>query len=209
MTPEPTMNTIAHYFNQIPVQEYAAHYRDADYFITLCRQCPRYENSWACPPFEPPYADRFLQPPYGTVHLIATQIQTDRSEHNDPQTIEERDIRIKSTIETVREKTDATLLKLEKIYPGSRAFFAGSCIRCQDTGCTRKEGLPCLFPDRVRPSLESIGFNIGKTTTELFQLELKWSTDTRLPEYFVLVSGLIVRLPVEKLEKQWNRLMNR
>lgn len=56
--------------------------------------------------------------------------------------------------------------------------------------CTRPEGLPCRHPDRVRPSLEACGFDIGRTTSELFGIELKWGAEGKLPEYLTLVCGL-------------------
>lgn len=58
-------------------------------------------------------------------------------------------------------------------------------------GCTRREGLPCRYPDKVRPSLESMGFDIGKTAKELFGLELKWASYGMLPEYYVLVGAVM------------------
>lgn len=58
-------------------------------------------------------------------------------------------------------------------------------------GCTRREGLPCRHPDKVRPSLESMGFDIGKTAKELFGLELKWASYGMLPEYYVLVGAVM------------------
>ena len=42
-------------------------------------------------------------------------------------------------------------------------------------------GKPCRHPELVRPSLEACGFDIGKTTAELFGIDLKWGTDGKLP----------------------------
>ena len=44
--------------------------------------------------------------------------------------------------------------------------------------------------DRVRPSLEAFGFDIGAISSELLHNELKWSRDGQFPEYFTLVSAL-------------------
>lgn len=56
---------------------------------------------------------------------------------------------------------------------------------------------PCRYPDRIRPSLESLGFDIGKTASELLGIELKWSEpgSSGLPEYFTLVSGFFSSRP--------------
>ena len=114
-------------------------------------------------------------------------------------------------LEQTRVVMDRELLEKEAQLHG-RAFFAGTCLLCgrgagQGTkrgakrgakqgaessgGCTRREGLPCRHPDKVRPSLESMGFDIGKTAKELFGLELKWASDGKLPEYYVLVGAVM------------------
>lgn len=117
-------------------------------------------------------------------------------------------------LEHTRVVMDRKLLEKEAQLHG-RAFFAGTCLLCgrgaaatdggadvrggmfagqgaeQGGGCTRREGLPCRHPDKVRPSLESMGFDIGKTAKELFGLELKWASDGMLPEYYVLVGAVM------------------
>lgn len=114
-------------------------------------------------------------------------------------------------LEQTRVVMDRELLEKEAQLHG-RAFFAGTCLLCgrgagQGTkrgakrgakqgaesggGCTRREGLPCRHPDKVRPSLESMGFDIGKTAKELFGLELKWASYGMLPEYYVLVGAVM------------------
>ena len=67
-------------------------------------------------------------------------------------------------------------------------MFPGSCLLCPS--CTRTEGAPCLYPKKVRPSLEACGFDIGKTTTELLNIELKWGESGKMPEYITLVSAV-------------------
>ena len=46
------------------------------------------------------------------------------------------------------------------------------------------------LPDKVRPSLEAFGFDMTRTLSELFGIELLWGKDGILPEYLVIVSGL-------------------
>ena len=101
------------------------------------------------------------------------------------------------TADDRRSPADARLLELERKYPGSRAFYAGTCHLCPEGTCARSEGRPCRYPDRIRPSLESLGFDIGKTASELLGIELKWSEpgSSGLPEYFTLVSGFFSSRP--------------
>jgi len=53
----------------------------------------------------------------------------------------------------------------------------------------RATGKPCISPERVRPSLESLGFDVSLISAELLNIEMKWSKNGILPEYFTLVSG--------------------
>ena len=59
----------------------------------------------------------------------------------------------------------------------------------------RRPAVPLSRPDT--PSLESLGFDIGKTASELLGIELKWSEpgSSGLPEYFTLVSGFFSSRP--------------
>ena len=87
----------------------------------------------------------------------------------------------------------------EEKYTDSKAFFAGTCHLCLDEDCTRKAGLPCRYPDKIRPSLEAVGFDMGKTSAELLNIEMKWTEGSRLPEYYTLVSGLFTNKKITGL----------
>lgn len=173
---------------KITVDEYMRDYRDPGKFIEFCKQCDRYGTSWACPPFD--FNTTELLKNCRTAYIIGTKIIPDDAFVKgcvDPEECKGAAYRI---IDEVRAELDKILLIAEKKHPGSRAFFAGNCRLCHREKCTRIVGQPCLYPDRIRSSLESFGFDIGKTSSELLNVELKWSREGRLPEYFMLVSGL-------------------
>ena len=126
------------------------------------------------------------------------------------------------------EKELKRLLEKEAELHGM-AFFAGTCMLCGDPcypddalseqevlsgsgetcwrdGCTRRRGLPCRHPGKVRPSLEAFGFDLVNTARELFGIELQWgggkaggdgyvtgghdSNIVSVPEYYVLVGAV-------------------
>ena len=165
---------------QIPVADYMAHYRDAEKFIGFCRQCIRYNSSWACPPFAFDVDDYLSR--YNTALILGIKITP-----LFPSKITDINLYGNVLLETVRESMDLSLLELEEKYQG-RAFFAGSCLLCPE--CTRKEGNPCMYPEKVRPSLEACGFDIGKTSSQLLGIELKWGNKEKMPEYLTLVGGV-------------------
>ena len=106
-------------------------------------------------------------------------------------------------LEEVRRGLDDKLLNLKQQYSNSLVFFAGTCHLCKPDECTRISGKPCLYPDKVRPSLEAFGFDISKTSLQLLHTELKWGSKERLPEYFVLVSGLFTNQEIENIAWQF------
>lgn len=144
------------------------------------RQCRRYNTCWACPTFTFD-VDQYLSH-YELALIIGTKITPLY-----PEKITDTISYGNELIETERKRTDDLLLELEKTHNG-RAFFPGSCLLC--SSCTRAEGKPCLYPERVRPSLEACGFDIGKTSSELLNIELKWGEHGKMPEYLTLVSGI-------------------
>ena len=83
------------------------------------------------------------------------------------------------------------LFELEKEFPGSVSLSAGSCGMCRGGGCTRPEGKPCRFPEKMRFSIESLGGNVGLTVSRLMGIELEWMEEGKMPSYFVLVGGLM------------------
>ena len=164
----------------IPVAEYMEHYRDTEKFIGFCKQCTRYNTYWACPPFAF-NVDNYLSQ-YNTAIIVVTKLTPLY-----PEKISDVISFGKEMMETERRRTDTLLLDMEKTHKG-RAFFPGSCLICQS--CTRTENKPCIYPERVRPSLEACGFDIGKTASELLHIELKWGEQGKMPEYLLLVSGV-------------------
>ena len=182
-----TFHTVA----SIGLDDYIRNYRDAGKFIVYCRECNRYNTCWSCPPFDFS-TDEYISS-YRTAHIIATKIILDNEliENN-----KSRELCTKVSydiIEKVRFDLDRMLLKLEEQSPGSCAFFAGTCHICPLEDCTRIKGKPCIAPEKMRSSLESFGFDISKTSLELLGIEMKWSIDGILPEYFTLVSGLFTK----------------
>ena len=186
---------LEHTLTSVPIADYVAQYRDSDKFIEFCKECNRYGACWACPPYSFDTTESILQ--YSKAFIIGTKItpsdklrsRVDTLIGKDDTKEEIKDISYR-LIEEVRLSLDKSLLAIEKRYPGSRALFAGTCHLCPLGSCTRITGAPCIYPEKIRPSLEAFGFDIGKTSSELLGIELKWSSNGELPEYFVLVSGL-------------------
>lgn len=163
----------------ISTDEYIRRFRDANRFIGYCRQCPNYNHSWGCPPFSHDL-ERELRG-YRNVLLIATKIIPDGSNISLSES--------RRLIFPERKRLEHRLLEMELLYDGRAFAYVGSCLYCPEGSCTRPLGLPCRHPELVRPSLEAYGFDISRTTSELFGFKLLWGKDGLLPEYLTLVCG--------------------
>lgn len=89
-----------------------------------------------------------------------------------------------------RIRLENRLRELERQHGGRAFAYTGSCLHCAEGSCTRMSGEPCRHPELVRPSLEACGFDIGRTASELFGIDLLWSSDGMIPEYLTLVCAL-------------------
>ncbi len=167
----------------INMEEYINSYFDMKKFHELCSKCDKYGTLWSCPPYNFNVGDYINK--YKYAYIICTKILLDDSLIRETKKDEVINCTYK-IINDVRKKLDKKLLKLEKRYPDSISLFAGSCISCNT--CTRLNSSLCIKPDLMRYSLESLGFDVAKTVSELLKTEIKWAKDS-LPEYFTLVSA--------------------
>jgi predicted metal-binding protein len=181
--------------------DYLEDYRDAARFIEYCKGCNRYKTYWSCPPFEFDTEEYFA--PYEMAYIVGTKIVLHEETIRRNQGLDTCKKAAYDILGRVRAGLDRKLLAMERRYPPSRAFFAGTCHVCPVGACTRIEGKPCIAPKKNRPSLEALGFDIGRTAAELLRVELKWSRDGILPEYLTLVSGFFSRETIAEFSALW------
>jgi predicted metal-binding protein len=193
---------IRHFVTEVKLADYLRDYRDAARFMEYCKTCNRYGACWSCPPFE--FDTEEYLSPYGTAYVIGTKIVLDEKTIEENRGWEKCMKTAHAILKKVRPVLDRHLLALEKRHPVSRAFFAGTCHICSAEACTRIEGRACIAPEKIRPSLESFGFDIGKTSAELLNVELQWSRNGLLPEYLTLVSGFFTRQTIPDFSLAWS-----
>ncbi len=164
----------------LPTEEYIRRFCNSECFIKYCEECRNYGKVWACPPFSHDTMAELRQ--YSRLLLVATKIIPDG-----------KDIpfsEINRFIRPERLRIEKKLRDMEKQYGGRAFAYAGSCLYCPEGTCSRLDNQPCRHPDLVRPSLESYGFDLGRTASELFGFPLLWSTDGYIPRYLTLICGL-------------------
>lgn len=97
-----------------------------------------------------------------------------------------------SNLNLAKKKMLGELLERERALPGSFALSVGTCTLCGDV-CSRTEGKPCRNPAQMRHSIESLGGDVAKTAVRYFDKPLLWIQNNVLPEYLMLVGGLLLQ----------------
>ena len=163
------------------MEELIDNYFDYEKTHKLCQACSGYAGTWACPPFD--FDPREYLEGFSTFRLIV-----DKIDNRNASSVEEAQEWL------FKEKTryDHEMLDLEKTYPeGSQAMAAQECQECKT--CARLSNHPCVHPDRMRYSLESIGSFPVKIVKDKFGFDILWSDGTTIPEYYLLVAGVLIK----------------
>lgn len=162
-----------------------ARYYDRPKFLEYCKECPNYGNRWSCPPYD--FEPESLLRKYGVVNVIGVQVLYDEATRAAMDTKEKVDAYTLASLDAVKQPMLPALLTAEHTFPGSMAFISGNCKVC--AVCARETGGPCLHPDQMRYSLESLGFDVGALTQDVLGITIVW-TPGQLPAYYTLVAGL-------------------
>lgn len=142
-----------------------------------CRSCEKHGQFWSCPPFaEPPLASF---PEWS--HAVIVCQQTGLAPGTTREQVIERFLAARIGFgEQVR--------RLEGQGGRVTGLVAGHCSGCAD--CTRSEGKPCRAPERMRHSLEAVGFDVTALVEDLAGLRLHWPK-SGVPDYLTTAGALL------------------
>lgn len=171
----------------LPVSRWLAEYCAPERFKGACAACPDYGNVWSCPPGVPEAKTAFA--PFRTVHIIGVRVDYAPETRAAASTPERTERLREASYGAVKKLLLSTMLELERAVPGSWTVAAGRCEQCER--CTRRDGLPCRRPERMRYSFSAFGFDLGKIAEDLLDLKLLWA-DHGLPEYNVAIAAFLV-----------------
>lgn len=166
--------------SETDVENYVENYVNIEEFLECCRQCPEYGKIWSCPPFDFDPLDMWRK--FSRILIYGYRIEYSGERSREEMT---------DVLLQVKERVTEELFEMEKQIPGSVSLSAGDCEICET--CSRVDGQPCRFPERMRYSIESLGGNVGKTISRLCGIEIEWIEEGRLPEHFVLCGGLLIK----------------
>ncbi len=188
------MYKLNYIFNGISMIDFKKDYYNPKVFLEYCKKCKNYSKLWSCPPYD--FCIDDLINKYTNVYLIGTKINFTNETINSITLDMIKDFTYK-TLADVRKEIGAGLLDIEKEHTDSISLYPGSCLICKS--CTRPQNKPCRYPDRMRYSLESLGFDVSKTANYLLNTPILWSSD-KLPEYFTLVSAVFTNKVIDNIK---------
>ena len=174
--------------------------------ITYCQNCSNYKKNHSCPDFA--FDAESLLAPFTHATIILTEIDTEPIRENWDQmeasmfssriltnyaNKKKKEMPLASIIsmyafEAVKNEMADRLLELENAFEPAFSLPPGSCTRCEV--CTKEQGKSCRYPDKLRYSLEALGFLVSEIYKEHFQMELGWAAG-ELPECFCTCSVLM------------------
>lgn len=164
----------------ISVADYLEGYVNVEEFLECCKACENYDRKWCCPSFDfDPVEDYWKK--YGSLLVVGKKMCLSEEEKQGWQTL----------MKQVKAELTEDLFAEEEKHPGSVSLSAGSCSICGEDNCTKKDGMPCRSPEKMRYSIEALGGNVGLTASKLLGIRLQWIEEGRVPDYFVLVGGLL------------------
>ena len=168
------------YEKTIEMESYVKDYVNAEEFLACCKACENYDRKWCCPSFAfDPVEDYWKKFDY--LYVVGKKMML----------AEEDKENWEHLMAEVKAELTSDLFEREKAYPGSKSLSAGSCHICGEDNCSKVLGEPCRFPEKMRYSIESLGGNVGLTASKLLGIELQWIEAGKIPDYFVLVGGLL------------------
>lgn len=173
----------------VPANDFISRYRDVERMAAMCGQCPSHGNSWGCPPYA--FDPETVSNGFKTVTLMGTTIEFDEATRAECTTAEMSRSVATQAMQEVWKTLLPELYEKERQVKGSRCFTF-RCTLCPE-GCTRPEGKPCRYPDRLRYSLEAVGFDVTAAASDLLGIDLEWISDGRLTKHITIVTALFQR----------------
>jgi predicted metal-binding protein len=189
----------------ISKSQYMKYYKK-DTVVEFCKACNNYMKNHSCPDFD--FLTEDYLEPYDKMLILLTEIDSkeirDNIEYFKGVVYESKEAKryghdgdfdsqfINFLSVYIFEKTknfmSKKILKYEDQVKGALGLFPGSCSLC--SVCEKENNKPCVYPDKMRYSLEALGFMVSDFYDEVFNQEIIWSQG-ELPSKFTSCSAIL------------------
>lgn len=156
-----------------------------------CRRCSNYGWNYSCPDL--PYTAEEYLTDYEHVLFVLAEIHTESIQRymqhwnvadfpskvltNHLKRLDNKEVELSSAVSMnlynqIKDIMTERLLTIEADMD-VLGLPPGSCTRCKD--CRKELGKPCVYPDKIRHSIEALGFLVSDIFRLYFDMELGWS----------------------------------
>ncbi len=170
----------------LDMDEFYEKYVDKEKFQKICESCEHYEKNWSCPPFDFDVDDIWKS--YNKIKVIAFKyiFSDEILDH----AFEERELEVfLKKLERTKLKLMNIIYNMENETEDSLALFIGTCNLCAK--CTREFGMNCKMPFKLRYSIEALGGDVDNFIKDIFNDEIQYAENGKLPKYMYFVGGLL------------------
>lgn len=174
-------------FVEGPVSDFVRNCVDIPRFLACCKECSNFDRRWSCPPYG--FSAEVLWKQYTDILLYEEKVYVDPILRERSYSQDEINEISRELLAPAKKRMTEDLLTLEGKYPESRALFAGTCDFC--TICAKELNEQCFHPEKMRYSIEALGGNVAQAVHIYFDDTILWAKDGHLPEYFILLGGLL------------------
>lgn len=164
----------------ISIDELIEKYFDYPATHEKCKACSGYAGTWACPPFDFDPEDFLRQ--FTNFRLIVDKIDNSKASSVDE---------AQEWLFAEKERYDKEMRDMEALYPGSYGMAAQECQACKK--CARLSNHPCVHPEIMRYALEALGCFPVQMVKDKLGFDILWSDGTSIPEYYLLVAGVLMK----------------
>jgi predicted metal-binding protein len=188
------MNFI-HQIEERTLEEVKPYFQPA-IFMEYCRACKYYNKIWTCPPYD--FDLTKLLERYQYAYIIGSKLHMNDLGEDFKELLNNKNLEYVSNeiYRAARDVLDEKIVAIGDEEEHLCVLLAGRCLLCDN--CTREKKLPCIQPEKMHLSLESMGFDVSSMCRDILGQEILWAKE-KLPAYLVLVSAVFSQ---EKLNKE-------
>jgi len=178
---------LIHKIEERSLEEIKAYYKPK-VFIEFCKACEHYNKIWTCPPYDFDTTEVFKS--YQYVYVIGSKLYINNLDESFKDLLNNNNLEYVSNeiFKSARTVLDEKIMGLEDSKKHLTVLLPGRCLICDS--CSKEKQLPCIYPKKMRFSLESIGFDVASICEDILGDKMQW-TKEGLPEYFILVSAVL------------------
>lgn len=170
----------------LTTSEFYDKYNDLEKTQSKCRECFNYNNNFSCSPLDINIKKYILSFDY--VDLVDVKLDYEPEDYEKTYTSEDLNMIINRSFMLEKIKTAKDLRAEESEYVRSESI-TGPCNECK-INC-KKEYDTCQYPQKMRYSLSSLGFDAELILKDVFDVELILIKPGKLPRYMNNVAAIL------------------